>query len=149
MRIIKRLSPFLVAYYGIIQALHFVILTGAMVSFSRTGSLGFPAQPPPDGWSVQTQAFLITTGAIDASNVVLVLIFVYGYFRHRPWCWTFGTISLTVVMYSVVLFTSGTVAASAWTAHPVGYVSIAVAYIPIFLLLLLYPHMKTMALNVE
>jgi len=130
----KNIRNILVAWFGSVQVLHFLALVRAMIIYSRTATLPFPALPPDDGWSIQAEYFLIGNGIIDAMNIVLSLVFVYGYFKSKSWSPKVGLISLTVLLYSALIFAYGTINAGAWSAYPLAYWSMAVLYAPIFLL---------------
>lgn len=134
MIITKRTEKALVVWFGIVQSLHLVVLARALVIFSRTAELPFPALPPPQGWSPQAEHFLIGNGIIDAVNIFLSLIFVYGFFKSKPWTLKTGLISLTILLYSALIFAYGTIKAGAWSAHPFAYGSMVVAYLPILML---------------
>lgn len=143
MIITKRTEKALVVWFGIVQSLHLVVLARALIIFSRTTELPFPALPPPQGWSPQAEHFLIGNGIIDAVNIFLSLIFVYVFFKSKPWALKTGLISLTVLLYSALIFAYGTIRAGAWSEHPFAYCSMAVLYIPIFLLTVYFYTEKT------
>jgi hypothetical protein len=128
----------LVGYYGFIQAAHIVSIARAAILLAVSQTMAFPAAPPPGGWSPQTNHFLIAMGAADAVNAVVALVFVYGYFAGARWRVWLGTLSLTVSAYSAVIFTYGTIASGAWTRHPTGYLSIALVFIPVAFLIVLF-----------
>ncbi|MBN1873977.1 MAG: hypothetical protein JXA33_07090 [Anaerolineae bacterium] len=134
----KRLVTFLIAYYGVLEIVHLCILAWAGLQLVRVGEIGFPAPPPPGGWSVQARSFLIATGVADAVNIVLALLFVYGYFTQAPWWRGLGTITLTATAYSGFVFVYGTIATGAWIYHPVVYWGIVSAFVPIILLMVVY-----------
>lgn len=77
-------------------------------------------------------------GATDAVNAVVALVFVYGYFAQARWRVWLGTLSLTVSAYSAIIFTYGTVASGAWTHNPTGYLSVALVFIPVAVLIILF-----------
>ncbi len=128
----------LVGYYGLIQVAHIVVLVWAGITLVRTGVFGFPAAPPAEGWSPQVRPFLVATAVADAVNVVLAWLFVYGYFARMGWRWWVGGITLTATAYSAFVFAWGTMASGAWGYRPVGYLSMAVAVVPVGVLALLY-----------
>jgi len=134
MTIHNKTEKLLVAWFGIVQTLHFLALGRAAAIYSRTSTLPFPALPPANGWSAQAEYFLTGNGIIDAANIILSLVFVYGYFKAKSWAPKTGLISLTVLLYSALIFAFGTVNAGAWSANPLAYWSMAILYLPIFLL---------------
>lgn len=128
----------LVAYYGFIQAAHLIVLVRAAALLILNGGFGFPAPPPPGGWSPQTEVFLVGIGAADAVNAVIAFAFVYGYFsRARWWSWV-GAVTLAIAAYSAVVFVYGTIASGAWAHNPLGYLSVASAFVPVAILMVLF-----------
>jgi hypothetical protein len=134
----ERLARLLVAYYGVVEVAHAIALARAGIQLMATGTIGFPALPPPEGWSIQVVPFLVGTGAVDAVNVVVAFAFVYGYFTKARWRWGLGTVTLTVTAYSAIIFAFGTIASGAWGHNPVGYLSIAAVFAPVVMLMVLY-----------
>ncbi|MGC9363252.1 MAG: hypothetical protein ACP5FZ_01645, partial [Fidelibacterota bacterium] len=134
MTITKGTEKALVVWFGIVQSLHLVVLARALIIFSRTAKLPFPALPPPQGWSPQAEHFLTGNGIIDAFNIFLSLIFIYGYFKSKSWALKTGLIALTILLYSALIFSYVTINAGAWSAHPYAYGSMVVLYLPIFIL---------------
>jgi hypothetical protein len=131
----------LVAYYGLIEVVHSIVLIRAGLEFLATGSVGFPAPPPPGGWSAQATHFLIATGAMDGVNIVLAFLFVYGTFRRPGWRllpWL-GAVTLTATACSALVFAYGTVASGAWAHHPGTYLGMTAVFIPVGFLILLFP----------
>lgn len=132
------LSKLLVAYYGLLEAAHLVVLGWSGLRLLRTGAIGFPAAPPPGGWSPQVLPFLIATGVLDALNVLLAWAFVYGYWTRAGWRWWVGGITLTAALYSAIVFAVGTAASGAWSHRPAGYAAMAVVASPMIALAILY-----------
>jgi hypothetical protein len=132
------MSRLLVAYYGLLEAVHLVVLAWAGLRFLQSGMLGFPATPPPGGWAAQVVPFLVATAVLDACNVLLAWTFVYGYFRRAAWRWWVGGITLTATLYSAIVFGVGTIASGAWAYRPGGYISMVVVACPVFVLAALY-----------
>jgi hypothetical protein len=132
------LSRLLVAYYGLLEAVHLAVLAWAGLRLVSTGSFGFPAAPPPGGWSPQVVPFLVGTAVLDALNVGLAWAFVYGYWTRARWRWWVGGISLTATLYSAIVFVVGTLASGAWQHRPAGYVAMAIVALPVFALVAMY-----------
>jgi hypothetical protein len=135
----------LVAYYGLIEVVHSIVLVRAGLELLASGSVGFPAPPPPGGWSPQATHFLIATGVMDGVNIVLALLFVYGFFRRPEWLllpWL-GAVTLTATAYSALVFAYGTIASGAWAHHPGVYLTMTAVFIPVIFLILLYPTWPT------
>lgn len=132
------LAKLLVAYYGLLEAAHIVTLALAGLQFIRAGTLGFPVPPPPAGWTKQLYPFFIAMGAVDAVNVFIAWLFVYGYFTRSRWRWWVGGITLALVVYSAIVFAWGTIRNGAWSHQPTGYLTMAVLFVPVAALALLY-----------
>lgn len=126
----RRFAKFLVAYYGMLQVLHILTLLRASVVWIQTGSLGFPAPPPTGGWTSQARHFLIATGMVDAMNVVLAFVFVYGVFRRKAWSVHLGLVTMTITVYSAVVFSYGTWMSHAWSAAPFEYALVSLLFLP-------------------
>jgi len=129
----------LVAWYGLVQTAHIIVIVRALIILLVSGSLSFPALPPAGGWSAQAQHFLIATGAIDAVNAVLSLIFVRGYFTRARWARWLGTMNLTASIYSALLFAYGTIASGAWAGgNLVGYLAMTIVFVPVIILFIVH-----------
>jgi hypothetical protein len=128
------LIDYLSLYYGGLQALHLVVLSSGLLQFLRSGSIGFPAPPPPSGWSPQATAFLIGNGAMDAIIAVLGLAYLYNFLTVRPGSRELGLISVTGAICSAVFFGFGTIFSGAWETHPGTYVALVVVFLPVFAL---------------
>jgi hypothetical protein len=132
------LAKILVAYFGLVQVLHLIAIGRATVVLETSGELTFPAPPPAGGWSEQAGYFFVGVGAIDALNVIIALVFVYGFFRRARWRGWLGAVTLTVTAYSALLFPFATVPAGAWAHRPVEYAVIAVAFAPVLVLMVAF-----------
>lgn len=124
----------LVIYFGIVQSAHLIVLLRAAIILAVSGRLVFPAAPPPEGWTIQAQHCLLGNGLIDALNIAASLLFIGAYLKRRPWQRPLGLIALTAQLYSALLFGIVTIQSGAWMTHPVGYFSLAILYLPIFIL---------------
>jgi hypothetical protein len=128
----------LVAYCGLIQSVHIIALVRSYSLFRQSGEITFLAQPPPGGWSPQAEHFLISLGAIDFINALLVLVFVYGYFLQARWWYWLGTSTLTVSIITALVYAYGTIASGAWGGNPVEYLILVFVFIPITILFILF-----------
>jgi hypothetical protein len=129
-----RLLKYLSIYYAGLQALHLVIIGSGLIRYLREARIGFPAPPPPSGWSSQATAFLIGNGAMDAIIAILSLIYLYTFLTERRGSWLLGLISLTGSICSAVFFAFGTFISGAWAAHPMNYWALVLIFTPIILL---------------
>ena len=134
----SRVARYLVAYFGVLEVVHITVLALAGIRLVLVGTLGFPAQPPPGGWSPQTLPFLVSLGALDAANVVVALIFVYGYFYRTCWRWWVGAACLAATAFSGILYVVGMAATGAWSSHPIGYSCVVLAFLPAVCLIILF-----------
>jgi hypothetical protein len=132
------LAKILVGYYGTIQVLHLVAIGRATVILGQTDALGFPAPPPQGGWDEQARYFFVGVGAIDALNVLVALVFLYGFFRCTSWRGWVGTLTLTVSLYSAILFAFATPPTGAWAHRPIEYLVIVLAYLPVVVLMVFF-----------
>ena len=123
--------PWLVGYYGVFQAGH-VVLNVLYLSGLRPIQ-DFPP-PPAEGWHPQATAFLTAGGLIDTAIALLALYFVAAFFGGRRRALWAGLVSLTTYMYNTFTFNYMVVAAGAWAQHPVEYVVLNAASIPLVLL---------------
>lgn len=132
------LARFLVIWYGLFQTAHILVNTRGLVQLA-SGSIDFPALPPPEGWAPQSIQAMTGMASVDLFNAILTLIFAYGYFRRRRWQVWLGTLTMTVSIYAAVIFTYFTVAVGAWTAENLpAYLFLTLAFVPVVLLFGLY-----------
>ena len=121
----------LVGYYGVFQAGHLVL------NLVHLGGLrpirDFPP-PPAEGWHPQATAFWTSMGLIDTAIALLALYFVAAFFGGRRGALWAGLVSLTVYVYNTFTFNYTVVATGAWAQHPVEYVVLNVASIPLVVL---------------
>ncbi len=123
--------PWLVGYYGVFQAGH-VVLNVLYLSGLRPIQ-DFPP-PPAEGWHPQATAFLTASGLIDTAIALLALYFVAAFFGGRRRALWAGLVSLATYMYTTFTFNYAVVATGAWAQHPVEYVVLNAATIPLVLL---------------
>ncbi|HSJ58675.1 MAG TPA: hypothetical protein VLC95_15940 [Anaerolineae bacterium] len=121
----------LVAYYGFIQAAHLIALLRAAILLLTTGRLTFPAPPPPPGWTDQARYFLVTLGLLDTFLILLSFAFVAGYFARARWHSWLGLATLSAFVASAFAFAGGTLPTGAWAAHPLAYLSLVLAFLPV------------------
>ena len=121
----------LVGYYGVFQAGHVVL------NLVHLGGLrpiqDFPP-PPAGGWHPQATAFWTAMGLIDTAIALLALYFVAAFFGGRRGALWAGLVSLTVFVYNTFTFNYTVVATGAWTLHPLEYVALNAASVPLLVL---------------
>jgi hypothetical protein len=125
---------YLSLYYGGLQTLHLVVLAFGLFQFLRSGTIGFPAPPPPSGWSRQASAFLMGNGAMDAVIALLGLAYLYSFLAGREGSRKLGLISVTGAICSAIFFGFGTIFSGAWETHPGNYAALVVVFLPVFAL---------------
>ena len=122
----------LVGYYGVFQAGHVVFNVVYLSGFRPIQE--FP-WPPAEGWHPQATAFWTATGLIDTAIALLALYFVAAFFgglqRRALWA---GLVSLATYMCTIFVFNYTVIATGAWAQHPVEYVALNAATIPLILL---------------
>ena len=90
--------------------------------------------PPAEGWHPQVTALWTATGLIDTAIALLALYFVAAFFGGRRRALWAGLVSLTTYMFNTFTFNYTVVATGAWAQHPVEYVVLNAASIPLVLL---------------
>lgn len=130
-------SPFIkifIAYYGLIQFAHIFAISRSFSLFMQSGEITFLAWPPPGGWSVQAQHFLLSLGGIDFVTALFALVFVYGYFTQRRWWFWLGTSTLTISVISALVYGYGTIVSGAWGNRLTEYMILVILFIPVAVL---------------
>jgi hypothetical protein len=120
----------LIAYYGILQSLHLLVLVRGGVILLLQSRFPFPILPPPGGWDEQTIPFMIGLGTTDLAGILLGQFFVYRALIKGAFYRRLGVISLTIFITGAVVFAFGTLPSGAWAAHPIAYGSMAVLFLP-------------------
>lgn len=121
----------LVGYFGVLQAVHLAALLGSVRVWLTSATLGPLAPPPMDGWSEQITIFLLGNGLLDALIAPAGIAFAIGHRRRAAWAGWLGSVALTGSLYSAGLFAFGTLAAGAWSAHPLDYALITALFLPV------------------
>jgi len=133
----RHLFDWLMIYYTLVQLAHFTTLVVAGIAFASTRNLGFPASPPPAGWSAQALRFLLGTGIVDGLNALTTPILLYAYLYRKPFCNWLASVNLTVMLYSSILFLAGTWPSGAWQSHPFEYGLLPLVFAPVILLIVM------------
>ncbi|HEX2866182.1 MAG TPA: hypothetical protein VHO03_04025 [Ignavibacteriales bacterium] len=124
----------LVIWYAVFQMAHLTFLLRAAQLLIENKTFVFPAAPPAGGWQWQAGNFLIAMGVIDSLNILLTMVFIWGFFANSRWRLLIGLLNLGAMMYSAAVFAIGTIADGAWMAHIIEYSAMTVAFIPVILL---------------
>ena len=130
----KPITRTLIAYYGLLQILHLVVLVRAGVILLLQGRFPFPILPPPGGWDPQVIPFMLGLGTSDLAGILLGLFFVFRALIKGTFYRRLGVISLTIFITGAIVFAVGTFPSGAWGAHPVAYGSMAVLFAPTVIL---------------
>jgi hypothetical protein len=125
----------LIAYYGLLQSLHLLVLIRAGAILLFTSRFPFPILPPPAGWAEQTLPFMVGLGITDSLGILLGIIFAAQFLTHKRLNRRLGVISLTIFFTGAMVFAIGTRFAGAWAAHPLAYGLMAILFIPTPILL--------------
>lgn len=128
------LIRFLVIWYAVFQLAHLTFLLRAAQFLVQYKVFIFPAPPPAGGWHWQAGNFLIAMGIMDALNIILALVFVWGYFANSRWRLIAGLLNLSMMMYSAAVFAIGTIADGAWMPNILEYSAMTLTFIPVVLL---------------
>lgn len=124
----------LVIWYAVFQMAHLALLLRAAQLLFQNKIFVFPASPPQGGWNWQAGNFIIAMGVMDALNILLTMVFIWGYFAHSRWRLLIGLLNLCAMMYSAAVFAIGTIADGAWMAHIIEYSAMTVAFVPVIIL---------------
>jgi hypothetical protein len=130
----KPIIRILIAYYGILQSLHLVVLLRAGVILLLQGRFPFPILPPPGGWDPQVIPFMIGLGTTDIAGILLGLCFVYRALIKGAFYRRLGVISLTIFITGAIVFAVGTFPSGAWGTHPIAYGIMAILFFPAVIL---------------
>lgn len=124
----------LVIWYAVFQMAHLALLLRAAQLFIQNKIFVFPAAPPQGGWNWQAGNFLIGMGVVDTLNILLTMVFIWGYFANSRWRLLIGLLNLSVMMYSAAVFAIATIADGAWMAHIIEYSAMTLAFLPVIFL---------------
>ncbi|MGE5400940.1 MAG: hypothetical protein ACM3S2_11080 [Ignavibacteriales bacterium] len=127
-------TRFFVGWYALFQVAHLTFLFRALEMLIRFGVFVFPASPPAEGWNSQAGNFLIGMAIFDTLNILVSIVFFYGFFAHAKWRLFVGLLNLAVMMYSALVFAYGTIASGAWGQHILEYIGMTIAFLPIVVL---------------
>jgi len=131
----------LIAYYGVLQSLHLLVLLRAGALILSGQPHPFPILPSPQGWQQQAMAFMYGLAGMDIIGILLGIRFAYlAIFGHNVQR-IIGILSLTIFISGAVVFATGTFPTGAWSTHPAAYWGMVVLFLPALLLygLLLLP----------
>jgi hypothetical protein len=126
----------LIAYYGLLQSLHLLVLIRAGLILLQGGESPFPILPPPEGWEEQSMGFMFGLAAMDVIGIILGIIFSYKTLIKGKFLPILGILSLTIFISGAVVFGAGTFPPGAWAANPISYWVMVVLFAPAPLLLL-------------
>jgi hypothetical protein len=130
-----RLTSILVVCFGLYQLGHMSSNFLAAYLYASRGVIGFPALPPPGGWSPDMVNVYIDMASMDTLNAIASLVFVWAYFKAKPWHLWLGTVTLTLSFYAGILFNLTAFQAGAWVGANLWlYLFINITYIPIAVL---------------
>ena len=121
----------LVGYYGVFQAGHVVLNLVHLCGLRPIRD--FPP-PPAGGWHPQATASWTSMALIDTAGALLAFCFVAAFLRGRGRALWAGLVALTTNMYAAFSFNYTVIATGAWALHPVEYVALNAASIPLVVL---------------
>ena len=132
----------LIAYYGLLQSLHLLVLLRAGIIFLQGGEAPFPILPPPYGWQDQSMPFMFGLAGMDLIGIVLGIIFSYQTIFKKKFTPLLGIISLIIFISGAVVFGAGTFPSGAWAAYPIAYWVMVVLFAPSPILLFKLLHIS-------
>ena len=121
----------LTGYYGFLQLAHLFFLGRAGLILFQTGSVPFPASPPPGGWPVEVLPFLMGMAAADVIAAGLGIYFSLSLLVKKQLRPLIGIISLSIALASAVVYLVGTLPSGAWLKNPISYLVVMVVFSPI------------------
>ena len=121
----------LTGYYGVLQLAHIFFLGRAGLILLQTGSIPFPASPPPGGWSLEVLPFLMGMAAADVIAASMGIYFAYSLLVNGKLMALAGIISLTIALSSAVVYLIGTFPGGAWEQNPLSYFVVFLVFSPI------------------
>ena len=121
----------LAGYYGFLQLAHLFFLGRAGLILYQTGSVPFPASPPPGGWPGEVLPFLMGMAAADVVAAGLGIYFSLSLIVKKQLRPLTGVISLTIALASAVVYMFGTLPSGAWLKNPISYLIVLVVFSPI------------------
>lgn len=124
----------LVCFVGTIQLLHFGALILDLKFLIQTGSLRLLAPDPVPGWSSLQLTALIIMGTLDMFLILGFAAYAWLAFRGNRQADRTGLVVLsgfqiTALAYALVIVPSGAI-----RSHPLNYLIIAIAFLPVLLL---------------
>ncbi|MGE5431874.1 MAG: hypothetical protein ACM3QX_12410 [Syntrophomonadaceae bacterium] len=125
---------FLVIWYAVFQMAHLTFLLRAAQMLIQLKIFVFPAPPPPGGWQWQAGNFLTGMGVMDALNILITLVFIWGYFANSRWRLLVGLLNLSMMMYSAAVFAIGTIFSGAWMPNIFEYAAMTAVFMPVIIL---------------
>lgn len=130
-----RFTKFLVVCFGLYQLSHMLSNFRAAWLYTTKGVVGFPALPPPGGWSLDMVHVYMDMASMDTLNAIASLVFVWAFFKAKPWHLWLGIVTLTLSFYAGILFNLTAYQAGAWVGGNLWfYLFINITYIPIAVL---------------
>jgi len=121
----------LIAYYGILQSLHLLVLIRAGYMLLQGEPAPFPILPPPGGWQEQSIPFMFGLAGMDVIGIILGIYYSFKTLFKREHIPGLGILSLTIFISGAVVFAAGTYPSGAWAAHPLSYWSMVILFAPV------------------
>lgn len=121
----------LIAYYGILQSLHLLVLIRAGYMLLQGEPAPFPILPPPGGWEEQTMPFMLGLAGMDVLGIFLGIFYSYQTISISKHHRLLGIISLTIFISGAIIFAAGTFPSGAWASHPFAYGAMVTLFTPV------------------
>jgi hypothetical protein len=126
----KKIPKFLIAYYGLLQTSHLLVLIYAGFMLLGGETAPFPILPPPSGWQEQSMAFMFGLAGMDVIGIILGILFSYKTLIKQKFEPMLGILSLTIFISGAVIFGAGTYPSGAWAANPISYWVMVLLFAP-------------------
>ncbi|HEY9122577.1 MAG TPA: hypothetical protein VIM80_06240 [Brevefilum sp.] len=127
----SRQLKFIIAYYGLLQSLHLLVLIRAGFMLLQGEIAPFPILPPPGGWQEQTMPFMFGLAGMDVIGIILGIYYSFKPLLKQEHIPLLGILSLTIFISGAVVFAAGTYPSGAWAAHPLSYWSMVILFAPV------------------
>lgn len=128
----RPLSVILVAYFGVLQTVHFASILMEAINLRRTGDFLFLAPAPEGGWPGAAEGMLVGMGVADTLLIFGSWVFVFAWFQDRVWARAWGLAVITAFLATALVFAVGTGLAGVWGDH-INYWVMSVLFIPVLI----------------
>ena len=119
----------------VLYALHQIGHVAANLQYFFWPVLKFPPPPASGAWHGQILDFFNGIGVIDTGSALMGLLFVYGYWKRRPWSLWIGLVATAAYASSMLIFAWGLFASETWANNLPAQIVVHVSFLPTLFLL--------------